>query len=340
MKIFQNKIPKSWKSSGVSLKNSQMEMSNFSFAEDYFKSTSNKFLITIIGKNIIGDGLFSITIYKESFVVWQEQFSFKNISFSKKTIEIEEEQDKDFRIVISRGRSAKGKILINSITVNYIEKEVSIQPEVKEPESLLEDEPTFIVPVSKKSVEAESPKVIDEQPIVKKKTSTKKVIEKKKKSEPKNKTEKPKTEESKKKPRATKKLKELAPSLNHSNQAESIVPVNDISPSEDLVEPLVEEKKRNSLWVHIMDFSTINDEREVFKFINQISFGKGKQIFLIKENKELSLDLSRYEHVTLLFGDDEFEIKLLDLYPNKITFLESNLGENLLKIVKKAASDI
>ena len=340
MKIFQNKIPKSWKSSGVSLKNSQMEMSNFSFAEDYFKSTSNKFLITIIGKNIIGDGSFSITIYKESFVVWQEQFSFKNISFSKKTIEIEEEQDKDFRIVISRGRSAKGKILINSITINDIEKQTSIQPKIKEPEPILEDEPTFIVPISKTSVEAELPKVIDEQPIIKKKTSTKKVAEKKKKSEPKNKKESPKTEEPKKKPRATKKLKESATSLDDSNQTESIMPVNNVFFAEDLSEPLAEEKKRNNIWIHIMDFSTINDEREIFKFINQISFGKGKQIFLIKENKELSFDVSKYEHVTLLFSDDEFETKLLELYPNKITFLESNLGENLLKIVKKAASDI
>jgi hypothetical protein len=68
MKIFQNKTPRSWKSSGVLAKGSQIEMSNFSFLEEFVKTSEGKFSINIIGKNIIGNGLFSIQIYKEEFI--------------------------------------------------------------------------------------------------------------------------------------------------------------------------------------------------------------------------------------------------------------------------------
>ena len=78
MKIFQNKPSRAWKSSGVKFNGNQMEMSGFSFAEDYFNLTKDKFIINITAKNIIGNGFLVVSVYKEQFLVWQENIYLKN----------------------------------------------------------------------------------------------------------------------------------------------------------------------------------------------------------------------------------------------------------------------
>lgn len=309
MRIFQNKLPRSWKSTGITIVNGQMEMSNFSFGEEIFKSTSNKFTINIIGKNIIGNGSLLIKIYKEQFLVWQEELSFKGASFSKKTVEIEEESGREFRVVLSRGRESKGKILINSVMISHqaIIKEdpvTQIQIQVTQ-----EDEPTFATMVEdnkeKRSVLLnEKTEKIDAAH--KKAPSIKRLVQKKRK------------------PKKEKIPTKSGPEL----QEEPIV----YNADESTIE---EKKKKNNIWVHIIDFSTVEDERDVFKYINQISFGKGRQIFLIKKNDNLEVDLSKYDYVNIFNENLDIEEKLVELNPEKITFLEQNLNKELLSFVKK-----
>jgi len=316
MKIFQNKIPKTWKSTGITISNGQMEMSNFSFAEEFFTSTSNKFLINIIGKNIIGNGALIVSIYKDSFLVWQEEFIFKNNSFSKKTIEIEEESGKDFKIVLSRGRSSKGKLLINSVVVNQMDNRIEDKPQAISEVSQPEDEPIFSNTIENKKDELKKP----QEPIVEKK--------KRKSPEPKVKKEVKKKKKSPPRPRVSK--KELV------TDTADIIQEIDATP-EVQVEPTRPEK--NNIWIHIIDFSTISDERDIFKYINQISFGKGKQTFLIKINKDSEVNIPNYDHVSLFDENYDIKNKLIELNPNKITFTEQNLNKDLFEIIKNILSE-
>jgi hypothetical protein len=330
MKIFQNKLPKIWKSTGIKFINGQMEMSSFSFAEEFFKSTSNKFTINMIGKNIIGNGVFSIKIYKDQFLVWQEELSFKGTSFSKRTVEIEEEPDKEFKIVLSRGRESKGKILINSVMIaqevlvlKISEPQVEVQPEQRY-------EPTFI-----STIEDDGPQeiiLLDEKTEkIEKKTSSRKKPSQKKKEPKKEVVPTNKKSQVKKEFIASDSNDNLGINTSQSNTgAEQLVVSEEI--------PILEtskEKIKNNIWVHVIDFSTIEDERDVFKYLNQISFGRGKQIFLIKKNDDLEVDLSKYDYVNVLNENSDIKEKLIELNPEKITFLQKNLNEELFSLVKK-----
>jgi hypothetical protein len=314
MKIFQNKIPKTWKSTGVTINNGQMEMSNFSFAEEYFISTSNKFTINIVGKNIIGNGIVSLLIYKDTFLVWKEEILFKNNSFSKNIIEIEEEANKTFRIVLSRGKSSKGKLLINSVSISQLEKNINAEPEPVDEIIQPEDEPIFSSYVEDKIEEVQAP-VVEKKKRKAKEPKIKEEVEikKKKKSSPKPKLSKK---------NATKDLAENNPTISESHQEVD-------APQVEVTKP-----KKNNIWVHIIDFSTISDERDFFKYVNQISFGKGRQTFLIKKNNDIQFNLPAYDHVSLFDQDYDIENKLIELNPNKITFLEENLNKDLLEIIK------
>jgi len=326
MKIFQNKIPKTWKSTGVTINNGQMEMSNFSFAEEYFISTSNKFTINIVGKNIIGNGIVSLLIYKDTFLVWKEEILFKNNSFSKNIIEIEEEADRTFRIVLSRGKSSKGRLIINSVLISQIENKIDAEPktigEVIQPE----DEPIFSSYVENKIEEVQVP--IVENKIEEIQAP---IIDKKKTKEPEPKAKK--EVEIKKRKKLSLKLK-LSEKNTNKNLAEDIIPVSEDPPEVQLQQVETVVSKKNNIWVHIIDFSTISDERDFFKYINQISFGKGKQTFLIKTNKDIEFNLPTYDHVSLFEQNFDIESKLIELNPNKITFLKENLNKDLLEIIK------
>lgn len=93
--------------------------------------------------------------------------------------------------------------------------------------------------------------------------------------------------------------------------------------------------KKENIWIHIIDLSTIDDERSTFKYINQISFGRGKQRFFIKDSDDISIDFSKYDYVEKFNSDEEIESNLISLNPSKITFSEENLNINLLNIVKR-----
>jgi hypothetical protein len=334
MRIFQNKLPRAWKSTGITIVDGQLEMSNFSFGEEIFKSTSNKFTINIIGKNIIGNGSLLIKIYKEKFLVWQEELSFKGASFSKKTVEIEEESGREFRVVLSRGRESKGKILINSVMIS---QQATIKedpgPQIQ-PEVIQEDEPTFATAIEdnkeKESILLnEKTEKIDT--IDKKAPSIKHIVQKKRKQ---------------KKEKITTKIgaelqeEPIISSADETTAIESlttniVAQQYTVELEQSVLEVLEEKKKKNNIWVHIIDFSTVDDERDVFKYVNQISFGRGKQIFLIKKNDDLEVDLSKYDYVNIFNENSNIEEKLVGLNPEKITFLEQNLNEELLSFVKK-----
>jgi hypothetical protein len=304
MKIFQNKPSKAWKSSGVKLNGNQMEMSGFSFAEDYFKLTKDKFIINIIAKNIVGNGFLIVSVYKEQFLVWQENIYLKNTNFSKNSIEIEEQSNFEYKIVISRGRESKGKVLIDSVIINEFslekkKKEIDFVEEKVSPPA--EDEPIF----SNKNLK-DLPKEIHNDILN-------------------NNLLKPKDTKIRLVGRIRKKKKENIE-----------IKKDDETPKEEVaLIPEKENLKKNNIWVMIIDFSEIKDERLVFKYLNQISFGKGKQLFLVKNNLEQNIDFLKYEHVTVCSSNDEIINKLLDLNPEKVTFPDSNLNQDILDAINK-----
>jgi hypothetical protein len=295
-------------------------MSNFSFAEDYFFSKENKFIITIIGKNIIGNGLFSASVFKDNVLVWKENFSFLNISFSKKTFEIEEESKKEYKIVISRGRGCKGKILIDSISViNEEAKKIENISSITEVDlgSQPEDEPIF------------TPEENKVDTIIKKEAS---IIEKKETS-----IEKKETSIDKKQLKIIRK-KRVKENSQKENIKEKIEDKNEDNLFEKKDIPI--KKIRNNTAVCVMDFSIITDERDVFKYINQISFGKGKYIFLIKNNENLDFNISSYDHAKLFSSNDLLIDELKIINPNKLVFDLNDLGHDLLEIVKKIKDEL
>jgi len=124
MIIFTNKLPRTWRSSGVSLANGKLEMSNFSFLEESINCPYNSFTINIIGKNIIGNGLFSIEILSDNIVIANDEFCFENIYFSKKQILINLEQSINIKIIISRGKKSRGKIILDRVSIHSNSSEV------------------------------------------------------------------------------------------------------------------------------------------------------------------------------------------------------------------------
>ena len=317
MKIFTSKLPRAWKSSGVTVKSDQLEMSNFSFIEEYFTSNSTKFNITIIGKNIIGNGAFSISIYKELFLVWQEEFFFEGISFSKKQIEIEESVGETFRIVISRGKRSKGKILINQVFI-YQEKkkELKIESYLAE-DSPDENEPTYFI--------KKDPVLITEEIIENKESVIKEEIILPEPAPVKKERVKRKARYLK-----VKFIKENAPIDNMACDPPAII------------NHLLEDNARptKDVWVMIIDFNITNDERSIFNYLNQISFGRDKQIFFVKQSSLEPIDFSKYEHVKV-FSEDIQIIELLESeWPKKITFLKENLQGDLLKEVERIMDEI
>lgn len=331
MRIFTSKLPRSWKSSGVMVKSDQLEMSNFSFIEDYFISSSRSFNITIIGKNIIGNGIFSISVYKESFLVWQEEHSFMGASFSKKQIQIEESSGEKFKIVISRGKKSKGKILLNQVFI-YQEKKKEVKPESNPVEdSLEEDEPTFFFENPKVIVNpqpeelvilpSEIPEAVPKDPIAQEPAIAKKKVRKRK-------------------------AKYIRTVLQREDDLVHEVPQDVIeynppifTESPIVIDPLAK-RAPSDTWVTIIDFNFNGDERSVFNYLNQISFGSGRQIFFVKQCSEEPVDFSKYDHVKVFFNDEDIVTALESEWPKKITFTKENLCSNLLVEIERIKDEI
>ena len=318
MRIFTSKLPRTWRSSGVTVKSDQLEMSNFSFVEEYFTSNSTKFNITIIGKNIIGNGAFSIAIYKESFLVWQEDFSFEGISFSKKQVEIEESSGQTFKIVISRGKRSKGRVLINQVFI-YQEKkkELKIESYLAE-DSPDENEPTYFI--------KKDPVLIFEEIIENKESVIKEEIIL---PEP--------------APLKKERVKRKVRYIKVNSIKENVV-IDNIEPpiiTDELPENnFIISRPIKDIWITVIDFDITNNERSIFNYLNQISFGRGKQIFFVKQSSLEPIDFSKYEYVKV-FSEDIQIIESLEFeWPKKITFLKENLQGDLLKEVERIKDEI
>jgi len=328
MRIFTTKLPRTWKSSGVTLKSDQIEMSNFSFLEDYFISSSKNFNITIIGKNIIGNGVFSVSVYKESSLVWQEEFSFMGISFSKKQIQIEDTSCERFKVVISRGKKSKGKILLNQVFI-YQEKSREDEPKipiVEDPPN--EDEPTFffehpeiIVPDQPKEVVMAPNEEAPKDPTPEEPTPTKKKVVKRKAKYIRTVLQK----EEGAAPEAHQDVIEEDPPLIAENEATINEPIK---------------RKPSDTWITIIDFDLNGDERSIFSYLNQISFGRGKQIFFVKQSSVEPIDFSKYDYVKVFFNDEDIVNKLESEWPKKITFIKENLCGKLLEEIERIRDEV
>lgn len=331
MRIFTTKLPKSWRSSGITFKSDQIEMSNFSFMEEYFVSSSRNFNITIIGKNIIGNGIFSISVYKESFLVWQEELSFVGISFSKKQVQIEESTGEKFKIVISRGKRSKGKILLNQVFI-YQEKkkETEFRENIAE-DSPEEDEPTFFFENPKTTIQKQPeevaitsndmPEVTPEDSIAQEPIITKKKMVKRKAKYIKLRFQEEEETASEVRPDVT----ESAPPLSVEN--------------ETVTDPTTE-RKSNNTWVTVIDFDQNSDERSIFNYLNQISFGRGRQIFFVKQCSTEPVDFSKYDYVKVFFSDEDIVNALESERPKKITFIKESLCSNLIGEIERIRDEI
>ena len=309
MKIFTNKIPRRWRSSGAVAKFEQIEMSNFSFIEESFTSSSKDLEIIIIGKNIIGNGGFSVSIYNGQLFVLQEEFSFDGVSYSKKKIRVENCNDEEFKIIISRGKKSKGKILIN---------EVSIYEDAKTKET------KEIVPVIKVNEIIPSPPE-PSPPTLKK--SIRRIRYKKKEEDSKHKDIP---------------IEEL-PAIKEEPSIAEISPVI-ITPIEKVVtevQDIIPTKNDTHVsWITVIDFSQCNDERSIFNYLNQISFGRDKQIFFVKQSIEAPVDFSKYSHVKIFFEDSEILLAIKEAPPKKLTFIKNNLNGFFLEEIEKIKSEI
>lgn len=302
MIIFTNKLPRTWRSSGVSLANGKLEMSSFSFLDESINCPYNSFAINIIGKNIIGNGLFSIEVLSNNVVIFSDEFRFENVYFSKKQILITLEESINIKVIISRGKKSRGSIVLDRVSIHdnspkVIDESLIVAEEMAAPEP----EQSIILPSYKPEVEVAPP-----------------ISQKKKPG----------------KRRGRLLFSNVAKiAVEASNE---IVIVTDISNEkreiiEEVPRDIPEVKK---IAVTIIDLNIINDERDIFNFKNQISFGKDQQ-FLVVQSLTNPVDLSKYTHVKL-FDDEAYlieELKTLNI--SKVFFNKGNLKNLLLDQAEK-----
>lgn len=302
MIIFTNKLPRTWRSSGVSLINGKLEMSNFSFLDELISCPYNSFVINIIGKNIIGNGLFSVEVLSDNVVISSDEFRFENVYFSKKQILVTLGESINIKVIISRGKKSRGKITLDRVSIHDNSPKVNDEsPVIAEEMAAPEPESSIILPSYEPEIEVAPP------------------ISQKKKT-------------GKKRGR-----------LLFSNVAKitaeassEIVIVADVSNekseiTEETLEDIPDVKK---IAVTIIDLNVINDERDIFNFKNQISFGKDQQ-FLVVQSLTNPVDFSKYTHVKL-FDDEAYlieELKTLNI--SKLFFNKGNLKNLLLDQAEK-----
>ena len=130
MILYSPKGIRTWTSSGVTVNNGKLEMSNFSFIEESFVSTSQSYCFNLIGKSIIGNGSFTISVYLDGLLVSTEAASFSGVYHSKKQIQLSASVGSKVRISISRGKQSSGKILIDQAAI-HITPEPSLKQEIR-----------------------------------------------------------------------------------------------------------------------------------------------------------------------------------------------------------------
>lgn len=135
MILYSPKGVRTWTSSGVTITNGKLEMSNFSFIEESFVSTSQSYSLNLIGKNIIGNGSFTISVYLDGLLVSTEVASFSGIYHSKKQIQFTANIGSKAKISISRGKQSSGKILIDQAAIHItpepsLKQEIILEPEI------------------------------------------------------------------------------------------------------------------------------------------------------------------------------------------------------------------
>lgn len=325
MRIFTNKIPRSWKSSGVTVKNDQLEMSSFSFLEEYFISNSTKFNITIIGKNVVGNGLCSISIYKDAYLVWQEDLIFGGISFSKKQVQIDGSPADKFKITISRGKRSKGRLVISQVFIYQDVKKEIIEEAIlttdvgSEPE---EDEPTFFLEDPPKPLDVPEEEI--KIPEVPGKEVLKNVSPKKQKR---------KAKYVRTNPIVTESSNIISVENKESEATDNTVEVDDII-------EVPEKRAIKDIWITVIDFDATTDERDIFNYLNQISFGKEKQTFFVKQSSAEPIDFSKYDHVKVFSDNDSMVEALILEWPKKITSLKGNLNEDLFNKIEEIKNEI
>jgi len=99
-------------------------------------------------------------------------------------------------------------------------------------------------------------------------------------------------------------------------------------------------RKPNDTWITIIDFDLNRDERSIFSYLNQISFGRGRQIFFVKQSSTESIDFSKYDHVKVFFNDEDIVNELESECPKKITFIKENLCGKLLEEIERIRDEV
>jgi hypothetical protein len=74
--------------------------------------------------------------------------------------------------------------------------------------------------------------------------------------------------------------------------------------------------------------------------LNQISFGRGKQIFFVKQSSVEPIDFSKYDYVKVFFNDEDIVNELESEWPKKITFIKENLCGKLLEEIERIRDEV
>ena len=306
MIIFTNKLPRTWRSSGVSLINGKLEMSSFSFLDESISCPYNSFVINIIGKNIIGNGLFSVEVLSDNVVILSDEFRFENVYFSKKQILVTLDKSISIKVIISRGKKSRGKIIIDRVSIHdNSSKVINEAPVVIKEAAALETEPSVIVPSYEPEIEVAPP------------------ISQKKKT-------------GKKRGRL---LFSNVAKITAETSSEIIIVADILNQKNKTIEEVPEDiPDVKKIAVTIIDLNVINDERDIFNFKNQISFGKDQQ-FLVVQSSTNPVNFSKYTHVKL-FDDEAYlieELKTLNI--SKLFFNKGNLKNLLLDQAEKVKKE-
>jgi hypothetical protein len=268
MILFSPKGIRAWKSSGVSANNSKLEMSNFSFIEESFYASSSGYSMSIIGRNIIGNGNITISVYINAAPALCNDFQFGSTYHSKWIATIECNIGELIRVVISRGKRSVGRILIDHVAVlGFV-----IDKFVEEP--IIED----IIPTIIDNIVSPV-----EVPVV--------IIKPKKKRKA--------------------RTKKAAP--------------------DHVAQPVVIAIPKEKISAAIIDLNIINDERDIFNFINQINFGKNNQKFFVKQSQSDPKDFTKYQNVAMFNDEQDLLVGLANFDISRIFWNKGNIQGALLE---------
>lgn len=332
MIIFTSKLPRVWRSSNVKLVSGKLEMEAVSFVEETFISEVESIRVDVFCKNIIGNGFLFLKVYEEKEVLMDIKIHANNVSCFKKTVSFTTKEGSSVKVYIYRDKRCSGKVLIDHVAVHLNKKE-EIKEEIKEEpkEEIREEIKEEIREEPKDEIREEIKEEIREDP----KEEIREEIKEEVKEEAVSTFQKVKKKRFAK--IIIKKEFNKQEDLNKKEESAQEPIITSVEEAPPIKEPVPQEKVTAN--VTVIDLNIIKDERDVFKYKNQISFGK-KQLFLIKQSTDFPQDFSKYSNVLMFDNEESIIEKLKCINVKKISFKQDVKDPLLLEFLKELKREI